>query len=123
MHHRRIVRKKIIVRGGGIQDVILEYTKHGIQYLKRQTVDGVRRLVPYAESLGTSLGNAGIDKVSNAVGLRNPQIIAGLKAGNSSAVHRLGELVEMNMHEKMGGRVKPTRNLILREINHALRHA
>lgn len=120
MRNRRIVHKKVVVQGHGIQDVIKEYTRNGVRYMRYQSLNGVKRLVPIVLHASANLTHKGIDQLS-AIAHASPSTTSLLKDGSSRAIAGLSDLVEHNNATKMGGRVKPARNLILREIHHALR--
>ena len=123
-HSYKVVRQRRIVRGQGIKDNIIEFGRKGVRFLRYQTINGVRKLVPYAVRGSSSLAKSGIDSLADVLhsklSINAPRVTQAVKDTADSLMHSVGDMLDDKLRSKMGGAVRPGRNLLLREINHSL---
>lgn len=121
---RKVVRQRRIIQGQGVKDTIVEYGRNGVRYLKKQSINGARKLVPYAVRGASSLSRSGIDKLADALHSKTrisaPGLTQAARDASDSLMHAMGDRLEDKLRAKMGGSGRPGRHLLLREINHAM---
>lgn len=105
MAHRKLTRRKVITNQGASY-VTLRHTKHGVERMHRVSVNGVKRLAPRA-----SIHVAHVASVAHAA----------IKHITTQGIDHNPVSTGEGFRKKIGSGMRPTRNLILREISHALR--